>query len=475
MKLGLSILFSFCSLASFSQQKIFAGIWEGTPTGVPLRLVFQFSEDDKGKFICKWKSPQQSPNFWPTDSTNVVGDSIFTSSAQFHIAFKGKLINDSTITGSFVQGASFALQLKKVQIITEVKRPQTPVAPFSYNSHDTIYFNAAKSLQFGATLTYPKSQAGKTTYPVAILITGSGPQDRDETMFLHKPFAVIADHLTKNGFAVLRVDDRGIGKSTGDFLTATTADFADDVEAAIDYVKTLPQIDTNKIGLIGHSEGGMIAPMVASRRKDVQFIVLLAGPGVPIIDLMSEQVETVSLSNGKSLKASKFSGEFIELMIEAVNKSLDSTLLHANLSNIHKMVEQWAAKTDSSVLQELDMVTLVKREKTLAAELAELQGAWCKYFIQFNPTPYLKKLHCNVLAVNGEKDIQVLPASNTAGILAALKESKAKKYEVKVLPGLNHLFQTCKKCTISEYGDLEETFSPAALDIITNWMKKNVQ
>jgi len=475
MKRLLSILFSICSLVAFAQQKKMAGIWEGTPTGVPLRLVFQFSEDAKGKFTCKWKSPQQSPKFWPTDSTYIIGDSIFTSSAQFHITFNGKLINDSTITGSFVQGASFALQLKKVQAITEVKRPQTPVGPFPYNSHDTIFFNAAKTIQFGATLTYPKSEAGKATYPVAILITGSGPQDRDETMFLHKPFAVIADHLTKNGFAVLRVDDRGIGKSTGNFQTATTADFADDVEAAIDYVKTLPQIDTNKIGLIGHSEGGMIAPMVASRRKEVQFIVLLAGPGIPIIDLMNEQVEAVSLSNGKSVRASKFSGEFIELMIEAVNKSSDSTILYANLSNIHKMIEQWAVKTDSSVLLELDMATLPKREEAVAAKLAALQGAWYKYFIQFTPVQYLKKLHCNVLALNGEKDIQVLPASNTAGILAALKESKAKKYEVKVLPGLNHLFQACKKCTVSEYGDLEETFSPPALDIITNWLKKNVQ
>lgn len=478
MKLSILILIIFNSLFSEAQQNKFEGIWLGNlQAGVSIKLVFEITAQTNGSLVTILKSPQQTKAALPTDTTYLKGDSIFIAATKLGIHFKGQLTTDSTINGIFIQGAEFPLLLKKVQKAYEVLRPQTPKPPFNYKSFDTIYFNADKSLQYGATLTYPNFSANKnaaktTRYPTIILITGSGQQDRDETILMHKPFAVIADYLTCRGFAVLRVDDRGIGKSTGNFTTATTADFANDVAAGLDYLKTLPMVDTNKIGLIGHSEGGMIAPMVASRRKEVKFIVLLAGPGENILQLMSEQIEAISATEGLSKNTAKANGEFFKLVGKQVNLYTDTAFSKIIL---YKNIEDWAVKKSPLTLKELAIDTKQKREKAANALILETTSPWYKYFLSFNPLIYLQQLSCPVLAINGEKDIQVLPFSNSKGILKALKNSKSKNYTIKILPGLNHLFQTCKKCSAAEYGELEETFSVNALNIMGEWLVTVVQ
>lgn len=474
MKLLLSLFLLFNINTVFAQQNKFSGTWEGRiNVGISLRLVFEFNEDKKGVLSGILRSPDQSPKPLPIDTTYAHGDSIYASANRFNISFSGKLLNDTTINGVFVQGGDIPLVLTKIPVFVATKRPQTPVAPFPYESRDVEYYNGDKSIKFAGTLTYPAIEPGinyikQPTYPTILLITGSGAQNRDEEMFLHKPFAVIADYLTRKGFAVLRVDDRGVGKSTGKFQGATSADFANDVEAGIDFLKTQGEIDSTKLGLLGHSEGGMIAPMVASRRKDIKFIVLLAGPGVPITKLMSEQFYAISKSGGGDETISKLGSRLFEQAVTAVHSSKDTNVMRKKIVDL--LAKDYPS--NKKLYDSLELNTDALRNSYASGRIKSMLEPWYYYFSGFDPTPYLTKLSCDVLALNGEKDVQVLPKSNLEGMKAGLKKSRSKRYEVKEIPGLNHLFQTCKKCSPQEYGELEETFSPVALEIIGEWLEK---
>ncbi len=469
----LMLLCSFCIFATFSKAQNYNGTWEGRlQIASSLRIAFIFSSNPDGSLKASWQSPDQTKAILPTDTCYIKADSIFTFSKKFRIAFRGKLAGDSTINGVFTQGADLGLVLKKVEKVSELKRPQTPKPPYPYISKSVYFNNADKSIRYAGTITYPKMDSGKNyfrepVYPSIILISGSGPQDRDETLFAHKPFAVLADFMTRKGFAVLRVDDRGIGETTGKFATATSADFANDVEAAIEYLKQQPQTDTAHISLMGHSEGGMIAPLVATRRNDIHSIVLLAGPGIPIINLMEEQIQAVAFS-AKSDSAETLAGK--ELFTISAGELLKYTDSNKIKINAFKAIEKWAKSKDEKLLAAMGMRTKEQREAAIAVQLRAMNNEWYRYFLGFDPQQYLKKLKCNVLALNGGNDIQVLPTSNLAGIRFSLKKSKSPYYEVKELPGLNHLFQTCKTCTVGEYAELEESFSPVALEIIGNWL-----
>lgn len=456
-----------------AQNKKYVGTWEGTlNVGTPLRIVFHIKDKD-GIFVSSADSPDQKAFGLTCDTTFVSANNITIEMKGLGATFNGTLINDTVIDGNFSQrGADFPLVLKKIKgPETEKKqlRPQTPRPPFPYKSEDVIYESADKLLKYGATITIPE---GSGPFPAAVLITGSGQQDRDETLAGHKPFAVIADNLSRNGYIVLRVDDRGIGKTTGKFSKATSADFANDVNTSLNYLLSRTEVDKKKVGLIGHSEGGMIAPMVASERKDINFIILLAGPGIKIIDLMAEQNEAVAISSGISNSAGKNLNEIFKTIVTAIINAPDSK---TGIQQAQQEAEKWAATQDTSLLKELDIATPDKRKTYVLNMALQIGTPWFKYFIQFDPAPYLKKLRCKVLALNGEKDIQVLPESNLAGITSSLKKSKARKVVIKKMPGLNHLFQACSKCTVEEYAELEETFSPVALQEMVNWLNKNVK
>ncbi len=464
----------FLSFIVSAQQHKFSGTWEGDlKAGMQtLRLVFTVSENEQGVTKLTMQSPQQSAMHLPADSVITDVDKISFEMKKFNISFSGKLINDTIIEGEFKQGVPFPLQLKKVErasVISKPKRPQTPKPPYSYKSIDVTFSNKDNSLLFGATLTLPDTIAGKK-YPAVVLISGSGPQDRDETIFGHKPFAVIADYLTKKGFAVLRVDDRGVAKSTGNFAKATSADFANDTEAALDYLKQHANIDSKKVGLIGHSEGGQIAPMVAAKRKDVKFIVLLAGPGIKGIDILTTQNVAIFKSNGMSATAAEAYGGLYKPLIQSIINAPDSA---TGVSNAKKVLREW--KGDDSLKQLFKIATEADQAAFAETMASQVYNPWFRYFVSYDPAPALKKLKCAVLAINGSKDLQVLPAENLAGIKKALQKSKSKNYEVVEIANLNHLFQTCNTCTLDEYANLEESFSPEALEIINNWLQAQVK
>jgi hypothetical protein len=285
-----------------------------------------------------------------------------------------------------------------------------------------------------------------------VLITGSGPQDRDETLLGHKPFLVLSDYLTRRGIAVLRADDRGTAKSTGDFAAATTADFATDTEAGISYLKTRPEIDPHKIGLIGHSEGGIIAPMIAARNPDVAFIVMMAGSGVRGDDILVEQTEAIEEASGKSHE-------------EAVK---DATKEREVLNLVE--TEKDEAVLDKDLKEKLsgDMP-----EAQAGATIKILSSPWFRYFLTYDPAVALRKVKCPVLAIGGEKDTQVPVKENLPAIRAALEQGGNKHFEVDELPGLNHLFQTAKTGSPTEYSAIEETISPVALEKIGKWILSN--
>ena len=457
-------------------QKNIDGIWEGKlDVGISLRIVFHFDKQADGSYKGTMDSPDQNVKGIPISSILISDDSITVEVKSIGGSYKGIRIKDSTISGSWNQGVgSYALTTKHVKVASAVnegslaKRPQTPKPPFTYTVEEVGYDNADKSVHFGGSFTYPKTSGPFVT---AILITGSGQQDRDETILNHKPFAVIADYLTKKGFAVLRVDDRGVGKTTGNVKEATSADFATDVEAGIAYLKTRKEVDVKKIGLIGHSEGGLIASIVASKNKDINYVIMLAGPGVRGADLLADQNEAILKSSGVTADAAMAYKVLFRQIIEDVLTVKDSITLFDKAWQDGLL---WKTKQPPSTLAALHINSndSANNKKAISNLITAFSFPWMKYFLSSDPASLIEKFHCNLLALDGSKDLQVIATSNLSGIHKALEKSKSPVYETRELPGLNHLFQHCNKCTISEYGELEETFAPEALEIMGDWLNK---
>jgi pimeloyl-ACP methyl ester carboxylesterase len=316
-----------------------------------------------------------------------------------------------------------------------------------------------ESFDLAGTLTLPE---GKGPFPAVVLISGSGAQDRDETLLGHKPFLVLADHLTRNGIAVLRYDDRGVGKSKGNMMNATSMSLAGDAEAAVTYLLSRPEIDRKMIGLAGHSEGGLIAPIVASRNSNVAFIVSLAGPGVSGYDILIRQTRDIQTASGIPEKD-------IEETIKTNGRLFEMVMAEADQRKLAKTAMEWYNK-------ELDGQGITPEErKTKMAQftqgLLSVNSPWFRYFLAAEPAEYWSKVKVPVLALNGDKDLQVSAAVNLPAIKASLKKAKNRKVTIKAMPGLNHLFQHCNTGSPSEYASIEETFSPEALQIITDWIK----
>jgi uncharacterized protein len=469
MKHFVSFLFLlFCFIRGNAQQD-FAGTWKGKLAAFDLTLVFNISAKDD-KMFATMDSPDQGATNIPCESVVINGNSITISVTVIGGSFSGTLSADKkTIDGKWNQGGgSFELVMGKGTIPAAKSKPQTPKPPFSYKVEEVEYDNEDKTVHLAGTLTYPSSG---TKFPAAILISGSGQQDRDETLIGHKPFAVIADHLTKLGFAVLRVDDRGTGRSIGEVAKATSADFAKDVITSLNFLKSRKEIDADRMGLIGHSEGGLIAAIVAAERDDIHFMVLLAGPGISGADLLEEQGEKINLLSGTSKEAIEAYKPFYRALIDMSASGMDSA---AYAVKTREAFHAWKAKTSPEILKQLGFDDRLTSEMVLNNLIPQFTSPWMQYFLASDPVPLLEKTSAKVLALNGEKDIQVLPQSNTAGIRSALQKSKSPVYEVKVLPGLNHLFQHCSLCNLVEYGMLNETFSEAALKEMTTWLQKNV-
>lgn len=447
----------FCSVQLFAQTPAIPGTWQGSLNagGTNLRIVLHIAETN-GSLSATMDSPDQGAKGIPVSSIAVRNDSLVFSISQVNGSYAGRILPDAVITGEWKQGSlGMPLEFRRTADGGIKGRPQDPVKPYPYIEQEVAFSNPAAGVNLSGTLTLPDS---KGPFPVVVLISGSGPQNRNSTIMGHSPFLVIADYLTRRGIAVLRYDERGIGKSTGKFAQATSQDFAADVQAAVAYLATRSDIDAKHIGLIGHSEGGMIAPMVATNSRDVSFLVLLAGPGLPGQEVLCKQGEMINRTAGMSSDLVAASSALQKQMFDAVAQAKDSADAYSKLS----------ALISGATGREKELIEA--QELKVDEQMPVLWSPWFRYFLTYDPRPTLKKVAVPVLALNGEKDVQVEAASNLKSIEQTLKAGGNKAVTVKALPGLNHLFQTSQTGLPAEYGTNQETFSPKALEIIGDWI-----
>ena len=459
MKKILLILVSLFTISTFAQD--ITGEWFGllkTPAK-QLSIVLKISKLDSG-YSATLDSPDQGANGIQVTTTSFGDNELRFSIAGAKIDYEGVLGKDKIIRGNFKQGMyTFPLDLSREKVEKEkLKRPQEPSKPYPYTSEDITFENKKEAITLAGTLTFPKKTG---TFPAVVLISGSGPQNRDEELLGHKPFLVLSDYLTRNGIAVLRFDDRGTGSSKGDFKKATTQNFATDVEAAVNYLKTRKEINKTKIGLIGHSEGGIIAPIVATTSKDIRFIILLAGMGIPGDKLLLLQQGLIKKASGINEDEVKLSQAFNEGLFEIVKKSPNETVLKTDIENYLREKLSAMPESEKSGMSDTDFIRSIE---------SQLLTPWMQYFIKYDPQPILEKVKCPVLALNGEKDLQVPPKENLEAIKNALVKGGNTKVTAKELSGLNHLFQEAITGAPSEYATIEQTFSPIALEEIKKWI-----
>ena len=446
-----TVLIIITTLISFimNGQEII-GQWNGllkVPNG-QLRVVFHVNKTENG-YNGTMDSPDQKVIGIPLEKVAFENLILKLEIPSAQISYEGTLNKDNIVVGKFTQGGqSLELDLSKETIQKQVyARPQEPQKPYPYYTEEVKFENKTDNVVLAGTLSLPKKEGN---FPAVILITGSGRQNRDEELLGHKPFLVLADYLTKKGIAVLRFDDRGAGESTGDFSKASTIDFSKDVQAGVDYLKTRKEIDKKKIGLIGHSEGGLIASIIAGNSKDIDFIVLLAGPGLRGDALLLLQTELIERQSGVSSEEIKKRQEILKGAYDLVLAS------SANDENFKNSVSTYFnSKFD---------------ENQAKAATNQITSNWWYTFIKMDPAVALAKVKCPVLALNGSKDLQVPAEVNLQVIEKTLAKAGNKKVTAKILPNLNHLFQECKTGSPDEYEKIEQTFSPIALEEISNWV-----
>ncbi len=468
-RIALVALFLFITAGTAMSQrslKDIEGPWTGTLTegGAELSMVFRFTITGADTVKATLDVPAQGAVNLPLGRVTFADDTLTVDAPVIKGQYRGIFSGDSTLKGTWMQlGKKYPLDLKKNAAPVIFNRPQEPVKPYPYKEEEVIFRNSVGNFDLAGTLTLPE---GKGPFPAVVMITGSGQEDRNETVFAHKPFLVIADYLTRNGIAVLRYDDRGFGGSKGSAANATSRSFADDAAAAVTYLLGRPEINPKKIGLAGHSEGGLIAPIVASTNKNIAFIVSLAGPGVSGYDILSKQTRDILSASGSSEK------EVEEAW--ATNSHLFKIIMaQPDQRKAAREAMEWYSKDlDSKGLSPDE-----RKEKmaAFAKGIGQVNNPWMRYFLSTDPAVFWKEVKCPVLAINGDKDLQVNYEQNLPAIKAAVSSGGNKKVKTMVLPGHNHLFQHCTTGAPAEYTTIEETFSPEALEIITKWIKKTVK
>lgn len=450
------------------QAQDFIGQWNGLLKVPNQELTFIFKIKKEGdKYITTMDSPDQGAKDLPTSSTEIEGQRITIKAASLGMIYKGELDKERTaIKGTFQQGG-FSTELNlsrkavKKKIVARFQEPKD----FPYEQEEVTFKNEEAGIDLAGTLTYPK---GKKIKKVVVLISGSGAQNRDSDLvgMNHRPFLVLSDYLTREeGIAVLRYDERGVGESTGEYAGSTSLDFSKDVEAAVDYLAARPEFEKAKIGLIGHSEGGMIAPMVANRSKAVDFVVLLAGPGIPIDELMILQARRTAEAQGVPSMMLDANGGLVKdaYTFMKANPTMDDETFKKEIKEVFKTaVKKHFPAQVQPMLGNLDAFA--------AKESAAMTSPWFRYFINYDPTENLEKLSVPALVLNGSLDVQVTSKENLAGMEKALSGNK--KAKIMELENLNHLFQKAKTGSVQEYKKIEETFNLEALELIGKWICK---
>lgn len=466
MKKLSTILFLIFFCSTLFAQSI-EGKWQGLLKiqGMELTIVFNISEQ-ADTLIATMDSPDQGAFGLAVQEISFLDNQLNLVMNMPPIQYEGTLNSEGEIDGVFMQaGYDFPLTLSQKEVKkSNKKKPQDPEEPFPYKSEDVTFENKINGIKLAGTLTMPSEG---TNFPAVVLISGSGPQDRNEALLGHKPFLVLSDHLSKQGIAVLRYDDRGTAQSEGDFSSATSADFKTDVTAAVNYLKTRKEIDFDNIGLIGHSEGGIIAPMVAVETESIAFIVLMAGTGIRGDELLLRQSELIGKASGMSETQLKTARDFNRGAYDIVVNTVNETSVREELKKY----------LDESVTKNPELATAngLKEEVFVEQVLGQLASPWMLYFLKHDPSTVLQKVDCPVLAIVGEKDLQVPANVNLEAIEAALKAGGNTQYTVKELAGLNHLFQEAETGSPNEYAQIEQTIAPKALELMSSWILNQVE
>jgi uncharacterized protein len=431
------------------------GLWQGAleANGLRLRLQLHVSHDSKGELIAALDSLDQFVSGLPATKVTQTDNAFHFEIPSLAGSYDGTLdLTKSNISGKWSQSDLIQnLEFKRSDEPLELLRPQNPAKPYPYREDEVTFPNARAGVTLAGTLTLPK---GPGPFPAAILIAGSGPQDRDGSIANHKPFLVISDYLTRKGFAVLRYDKRGVGESTGSAETATTLDLASDVECAITYLKSRKEIDPNKIGLIGHSEGAMIAPAIAATNTALPWVVLLAAPATKGEETLLNQSDMIARASGLAGAQELASLNFDKEAYDLVEKEMDSAVVTDKLKALVKESGLDSAFPPSALEAQIHMMT----------------SPWFRFYLTYDPMPDLKKTKCPVLALYGEKDLQVPARINMPMLQKAFADGENSHADVRQLPELNHLFQHAYTGSPTEYAAIDETFSPQALQIISDWL-----
>jgi len=441
-------------------KNVLPGAWLGkiSTNGIDLRLVFNLSLNEKDSLIASADSPDQGVKNIPMGRVILKTDTLIIEAPMIAGKYTGTITSDSSINGTWVQGgATFTVDLKRLKAPIVINRPQEPKPPFPYTSEEVTFTNSKFSINLAGTLTIPD---GPGPFKTVVMISGSGAQNRNEELLGHKPFLIIADYLSRNGIAVLRYDDRGVGASQGIYAEATSADLATDGEAAVLFLRNYPKIDQDAIGLMGHSEGGLIAPIIYATDPGVGFIVSLAGPGVTGEKIILRQSADISSASGVDEKTIKESVETNKKLFAILKKEKD------NKTAERKILSKYAEILEKKNTPEGEAEKAISN---LGLSFGASTYTWLRYFLVTDPAYYWKKVKCQVLALNGEKDLQVASDENLQAIKKALKSSE-NQVKIVSLPDLNHLFQHCKTGLPAEYSTIDETFSPEALKIIADWI-----
>lgn len=432
------------------------GTWNGALDvgGTQLRIVFHI-ETAGDSLIATLDSPDQGATGIPVSDVRASDDSLHLAASAIGGRFDGAVGPDAhQIDGTWIQGGqSIPLTLERGEVeVTEMRRPQTPSPPYPYDTTAVRFRNETDDVTLRGTLTRPE---GEGLHPAVVLVSGSGPQERNSEVFEHPLFLVVADYLTRHGVAVLRYDERGVGASTGTYESATTEDLARDVEAAVEALAAHNEIDASQLGLYGHSEGGLIAPMVATPATRVDFLVLLAPPGVPGRDLLPEQVARIQEVGGAPPATVDSARSMQRRLVDAVAQAPDSS---AAAERVQRILEKQGVSGEQ-----------------MKTQIEQLTSAWLRYFLSHDPGPVLQSVDVPVLVLFGENDLQVPPSQNRPPVENALRASGPDDVTVRIVSGVNHLFQPSETGLPSEYRSIETTMAPKVLQHIAGWLAEHTR
>jgi len=454
----------FILLLGFSNQARaddtdWSGSWSGalnTPGG-SLPLILVIDQSPEGALSAHMESPAQAPGqHIPIAEITVIDGHMNFSIPALGASYVGQWDgSEEHFSGQFTQGMTFDLvwaRSSETEAAAALPvRPQYPTEPFGYVSEDIIFDNSqADGVTLAGTLTLPQ---GEGPFPAAILISGSGPQDRNEEVFGHKPFLVLADWLTRQNIAVLRYDDRGYGQSTGSHPGSTSADFATDTNAAVSYLLSRPEVDASSIGVVGHSEGGLIGPLAALDNSDISYIILLAGPGIETPSLMEMQRRRAAFASGQTEEDLRQSQPIQDAVVNLASSDLSNDEIAAEMRIL---------------LDEETMTSMGLGAAERDALIARTQDAWFRYFVRYDPAPVFAEIDLPILAINGSLDFQVEADPNLDGLRTILADHD--DATIIKLEGLNHMFQHAETGSMREYALIEETFAPHAMELISDWI-----